>query len=60
MDGVLSSPEGKPALADLNNFATGGVSLRRIHMQEQLKNQHGNYCNQLNSIEFYQCLGFLK
>ena len=38
MDGVLSSPEGKPALADLNNFATGGVSLIRIHTQEQLKN----------------------
>lgn len=37
MDGVLSSPEGKPALADLNNFATGGVSLIRIHTQEQLK-----------------------
>ena len=37
MDGVLSSPEGKPALADLNNFATGSVSLIRIHTEEQLK-----------------------
>ncbi|QIE45208.1 EthD family reductase [Pseudohalocynthiibacter aestuariivivens] len=36
MDAALASPEGKIAVADLANFATGGVTLMTIDSQERL------------------------